>query len=635
MKRNEFLWILVVCISSLISPVWLHAEAISESDIRILLDKATPHPRLFMDATLGDSIKQRINTEDNTKALFNIIKKNADACKDAPFLTYKKTGKRLLSISREALYRILTLSFVYRMTGDNCYAEQAIVEMEAVAAFSDWNPSHFLDVAEMTAALAIGYDWLFDVLSSEQENGIRKAIVEKGIQASYHGKHGWIKGSNNWNQVCHGGMVFGALAVLEHEPDLAAKTIHRSINGLPYAMKAYMPDGIYPEGPGYWQYGTSYNVLLIAALESALNTDFDISKSPGFMESGAFPLLMTGPTGDHFNFSDCGHHGGPYPAVYWFAQRIHNSGLAWYEQPWLEKVLRGEISAKDRFLPLLLLWWNNEIPPAPQQPLHWHGDGINPLAIHRSSWTDPDAVFLAIKAGTPYANHGHMDIGSFVLEADGVRWAIDFGSQGYYSLESRGMGIWDRSQDSDRWKVYRYHNRSHNTLLVDDIGQIVKGSAPITAFSADPAFPYTIMDMSEVYTDQLAQAKRGFALLPDKRVLIQDEITANDKATRVRWAMTTEAEISNVGPGSATLSLDKKHLYLKTLSPSDVAIETFSTDSGNEWDAPNPGTRQVGFYVELDPKQTATITVLLTPGSVADTIMELPEIKTLEDWSKK
>ena len=35
--------------------------------------------------------------------------------------------------------------------------------------FEDWNPSHFLDVAEMTAGLAIGYDWLYDELPASSK----------------------------------------------------------------------------------------------------------------------------------------------------------------------------------------------------------------------------------------------------------------------------------------------------------------------------------------------------------------------------------------------------------------------------------------------------------------------------------
>ena len=612
-----------------------YGAAVSESEVLVLLEKAAPHPRLLIDAETLTLIQQRLDTQENTKALFDIIRKEADRILNKPPQTYNKTGRRLLSVSREVLRRVTTLGIVYRLTGEEQYARRAIQEMVAAAAFSDWNPSHFLDVAEMTTALAIGYDWLYDTLTTTQEESIRKAILEKGISPSFENTHWWIRGNNNWNQVCHGGMVFGALALVEHEPDLAAKTIVRALEGLPNAMKEYKPDGIYPEGPSYWQYGTSFNVLIIAALESALGTDFGITESPGFLESGAFPLLMTGPSGEHFNFSDCGKHGGPYPAVYWFAKRTGDTGLAWYEHPWLEKLLQGKASAGNRFLSMLLLWWDGSSPEVPEQPLHWKGDGINPLAVHRSSWSDPNAVFLVIKAGTPYANHGHMDVGSFILEADGVRWALDLGAQSYHDMESRGLNIWNRNQDSDRWRIYRYHNRSHNTLLVDDIGQVVKGRSSITRFSDDPEFPHTIMDMSEVYAGQLAQAERGFALLPDGRVLIQDEVAVVDTPATVRWAMTTPAEITDVDLGTATLSLNGKNLYLETLNPVDTAIEVFSTDPPNEWDAPNPGTRQVGFYLELEAHESKIITVLLTPGSVMDKAKEPPEVCPLAAWAKK
>ena len=59
----------------------------------------------------------------------------------------------------------------------------AVLEMKAVAAFPDWNPSHFLDVAEMTNALAIGYDWLYDDLTPTDRATIRAAIVEAGSEA--------------------------------------------------------------------------------------------------------------------------------------------------------------------------------------------------------------------------------------------------------------------------------------------------------------------------------------------------------------------------------------------------------------------------------------------------------------------
>jgi len=67
-----------------------------------------------------------------------------------------KEGKRLLAISRIALKRIYYLSYAYRMTGERKYALRAEQEMLAVSRFTDWNPTHFLDVGEMVMALAIG-----------------------------------------------------------------------------------------------------------------------------------------------------------------------------------------------------------------------------------------------------------------------------------------------------------------------------------------------------------------------------------------------------------------------------------------------------------------------------------------------
>lgn len=50
------------------------------------------------------------------------------------------------------------------MTGEKEYLRRAEKEMLAAASFIDWNPSHFLDVSEMSMGLAIGYDWLFNEL---------------------------------------------------------------------------------------------------------------------------------------------------------------------------------------------------------------------------------------------------------------------------------------------------------------------------------------------------------------------------------------------------------------------------------------------------------------------------------------
>ena len=99
------------------------------------------------------------------------------------------------------------------MTGEDKYRLRAEQEMVSVCSFGDWNPSHFLDVGEMTMAVAIGYDWLFDKLSPETRRVVRESILQKGFAPSNDKQYNWfLKAENNWNQVCNTGLVYGALA---------------------------------------------------------------------------------------------------------------------------------------------------------------------------------------------------------------------------------------------------------------------------------------------------------------------------------------------------------------------------------------------------------------------------------------
>jgi hypothetical protein len=103
------------------------------------------------------------------------------------------------------LRRISTLALLYRLDGDARKLARARQEMLATAALQDWHPPHFLDVAELTNAMAIGYDWLFDDLSPQDRAAIRTAIVEKGLKAgrqAFREHAWWTDTENNWTIVC-------------------------------------------------------------------------------------------------------------------------------------------------------------------------------------------------------------------------------------------------------------------------------------------------------------------------------------------------------------------------------------------------------------------------------------------------
>src|SRR5688572_13347887 len=210
------------------------------------------HPRILLLKDEEKLIHASISGNEVWKKMHDAILKESDAIIALPPVERIQIGRRLLDKSRECLRRVFYLSYAWRMTQDEKYFLRAEQEMLAVSSFSDWNPSHFLDVGEMTMALAIGYDWLYDRLSPESRKTIREAIVTKGLEPSFNEKFNWfLRANHNWNQVCNAGMTFGALAVWEDHPELVKQITERALNTIRLPMEEYKPDGAYPEGYTY------------------------------------------------------------------------------------------------------------------------------------------------------------------------------------------------------------------------------------------------------------------------------------------------------------------------------------------------------------------------------------------------
>ncbi|MBC7888712.1 MAG: heparinase II/III family protein [Ferruginibacter sp.] len=593
------------------------------------------HPRILMLKGEEAAVKKTISLDATWTTIQQAILAESEKLISLAPVERIKIGRRLLDKSREALRRLFFLSYAYRTTGEQKYFQRAEKELLAIAAFSDWNPSHFLDVAEMTMAAAIGYDWLYDQLSPSSRATIREAILKKGLEPSLDSKNNsWLKAEHNWNQVCNAGMTYGAMAIYEDQPVLARQIINRAIGSIVLPMKDYAPDGAYPEGYGYWGYGTGFNVLLISAVEKLFGKDFGLSEMPGFLLTAGFMENMTGPSGKPFNYSDAGSNGGFHPAMFWLAGKAKNPSLLWAERSYLKNTPPGAL-IKDRLLPAIMLWSGGigiDKITAPAANM-WVGNGKNPVAMMRTSWTDPNAIYVAMKGGSVSVNHAHMDIGSFIMEAEGVRWAMDFGMQEYESLESKGINLWGRTQDAQRWTVFRYTNLVHNTLAVNNQHQDVTGFAPITSSGNTPSFMNTVTDLSEVYKGALVKSNRGIAIVNKSYVLVRDEIETENKESTIRWTMLTPATVKIIDTNKAELTKDGKTLILTVQTPAKITMKTWSTDPPHNYDAPNPGTTLVGFEVILPAKTKTALNVTLVPGNAVNKAIK--KIAPLQNWNNK
>lgn len=586
-------------------------------------DGLPSHPRLFATAARWAEVGDSLATDPVAARLAALVQSRADALLAMQPVAYAKRDRgemsgSMLEPAREAQARILALAMAARLTDSVRHRERAVVEMRALAALPDWNPAVFLDTAEATLGMAVGYDWLYDQLTAADRDAFAEAIITHGLRASIDSPAkylGWVKGTNNWNQVCHGALVAGALAVADREPELARTVVQRAIDELHRAAAAYDPDGAFPEGPMYWSYGTSFHVILLAALETALGERYGLDAFPGFLATADYLPQVTGPTGQTFNYSDSNSSRGFEPAMFWFARRRHEPGLAAWDAAFLLRSDPSKNVRLARFAPLGLFWWqpSEGATAAPARPLSWHADGVVPLASHRSAWDDPAATWVAIKGGRARTSHGHMDAGSFVLEADGVRWAVDPGMQGYDSLYKAGLSrdLWKFSQDSGRWSVFRIGPEGHNLLRFSGAMLQVEGKATIIQ-QRDGA---TVLDLTPAYAGQVTSYRRGVKLLADRSVMIQDEWTSEPQPVAFQWLTNAQATIEG---RTVTLSQRGQSLQLIALEPGDLRWELQDTAALLQpHDAPNKSLSRLVGHTRTPPSGIGRLAILALPGNVA------------------
>jgi hypothetical protein len=570
------------------------------------------HPRLLVLAGDFKTAKQTALNDPCAKVYYDQICSDCAKFLDQP--PVKRGSGQMLNSSRTALARITFLATLYRMDGDKRFADRARDEMLAIARFYDWNPSHFLDTAEMTAAMALGYDWLFDTLSPEDRAIIGAAIVEKGLKpglSAYSKGEWWTKVSHNWANVCAGGLALGALAVADDEPDVARQVLDATRKAMDSPMSTFAPDGGWPEGPGYWNYATRYTVFYIAAAETALGNDLGLASAEGFDRTGFFRIHTIGPTGKAFNFADGTEFPGNASQMFWLAKHFNQPAFAVSERDFASKW-------GDAFH---LLWWDDRGTTLSDAKLPFDAlfTRVN-VACFRSAWDDANAFYVGFKGGNNAANHAHLDLGTFIFDAFGQRWASDLGSDDYNLPDYFGKL---------RWSYYRTRTEGHNTLLIDDANQDAQAKAPLIAFASTAERALAVVDLSEAYKASGARVRRGIELLNRDTVVVEDEVDAN-RSVKVQWNLHTTAGITlSDDKRSAELTQGGKSLSAKILSPVDAKFDIIGAGAAKPQ---NPNKGMSNLTVSLPKKVMSTrIIVVLAAKDIAG---DVNDVAPLEEWVK-
>ena len=370
----------------------------------------------------------------------------------------------------------------------------------------------------MINAYAIAYDWMYDAWTAQQKSDIMWTMITYGLDAGlsayaegdpeYYGW--WTQDTQgNWNCVCNGGLTMGALAIIGDDPtDTSATILANTIpNALLNCAQAVSSDGTWQETPNYWYFGVTGHAEMLSALITATGSDQGmLSANPGFELTGRFHMHVTGPA-SMFEWGDNGVN--LYSTT---ANPMLLYGDLW-NHPEYQLFQRDQHDAPE---PWSMFWYNPSVSGA-----FWDGMPLDAFftnhtdqwASMRSSWTDEDALFVAMKAGTlqGHQTHNDLDLGDFVLDAMGTRWAGELGSGDYLSPAYFNSD----AQDATRWLYYRKRTEGQNTILVNKANQLV-GATPSIKFDSsntqqdgattvytppDDSTAYFVADLSSGYNN--------------------------------------------------------------------------------------------------------------------------------------
>jgi len=419
----------------------------------------------------------------------------SDYAAQRPVSYFMDGDSGILDNAREVKMRIKAFGYAYHVTKNTRWVDRAWEEIQNCISdnfgprdATKWNPTHFLDAAEFSAAFGIAYDWFYDVWTEEQKTTIRTALITYGLNHGVdaydnNAVFGWWRNdiTGNWNCVCNGGLTLGSLAILgDDTTGVASNLLGKTVaNARANCVRAVVSDGSWAESTHYWYFGTTGHAEMASALLTATGSHHGLlDANPNYWRTGLFHMYGFGSTSPF----EWGDHG---PNKF---STTANSMIFYGDQFNHPEFILHQREQHDAAEPWSMFWYNPAVKGAYWSGLpldHFFDDPQVQWASMRSSWTDDNALFLAIKAGLLQGlqTHGDLDVGTFVFDALGTRWAGELGSGDYRAPQY----FQSEAQDAERWKYYRKMTVGQNTIVINNANQLVSARPSVKHGSSETA----------------------------------------------------------------------------------------------------------------------------------------------------
>ena len=438
-----------------------------------------PHPRLFLDAARLATLRR----SEATAPLFEAVMVQADAAVRAPPIRYNfevprcsQPGTCLAagplngttgSLSPHplppvgpldtlgVLRRVATLAMAHRMQTDthrrSPYLLAALRQLRLTTSWPSWYwpTGQAQQLAFGMWAVAVGYDWLHPALTSSERAELRQGLLQRGVlaaRAAAHEAPWWRRDNVSSAGLAVFSSTLAACTALEGDfrgnstvQAVLAAACRDARAGAARNIGSFAPHGVWPESAAQ---------LALAAESTALAhlADPATAVGEGIPEAiGRYQLSSTGPSFLAHNWGDGPPELAHSPAVLlWAARAANRPAFAYAARSQLRHVpvptaadsLPGDV------LSLIFFSEAGDKAALAEQPTEIvlvdpsEADKTRGRKTHlgsfRQCWNCANASWAAFKAGrnhyqdnaASHNNHGQLDLGSWVLEMKGQRWAV-------------------------------------------------------------------------------------------------------------------------------------------------------------------------------------------------------------------
>jgi hypothetical protein len=554
-------------------------------------------PDLYFGAKEIPSLRKRFETKPHLAARWLLLRRNADA-----LLTARVTSGAVdITRTRAALGITGITAFAHALTGERRYAERAIREAEALLSEVQWTKpgpgsrGANLGTGEACMACALAYDWCHGAMTEAERASFRERLVARGLRPYLDAvgplKDWWRDNDvTNWNGVVNGGCGLAALALYDGVPE-AKQAVDAAWPRIQSFLKtANRADGGGDEGVMYYTYGMLFANYFAVAAARRFGDDRGVFRDAVDKMAGYWLLHMRGPDDRYANFNDMGDdtfaglppkhpEGGPNATLcaLWEARTPGGDRLlAWAAD-------HGGDNYYWRGASPFYLLFRGDSPTVRERP------ALQKSVLFRDSgqaiWDAGPRLWFAFNGGwTSDRSHYNLDLGSFILVADGERL------------------IWDPGYG-------KFKTADHSTVLVGGREQVKGARASWRAWAEGPGWRYLACDLSAAYgLGNSGRCVRHAVLLEGGRntvptLLLVDDLTAPEP-TEWESRLQIKGELTLDAPGSAVVRGKTAALAIRWAASPGATVEIGQGQGASAY-----------LSARVPARRATLLATLLQPGS--------------------